>query len=106
VVSGGVLADEQPLADLRVGEAVADEPRDLSFLTGERIPCLDTAFADPLAGGQQFALGARGEALDARACRRSSETFILLAFGPLLGIVWPESPIFAVEALPTGERPG
>ena len=36
VVLDGARADEQPGADLRVGEAVAGEPRDLRLLGGER----------------------------------------------------------------------
>ncbi len=64
VVGDGVLADEQPRADLGVREAVAGEPRDLGLLGGEVVPGLDGAFADTLAGGQQLALGALGERLD------------------------------------------
>ena len=54
-------ADEQPRGDLGVRQSVAGEARDLSFLGGELIPGLDSAFADTLSGGKQLALGASGE---------------------------------------------
>src|SRR4051794_27694362 len=46
-------ADEEPGADLGVGEAVAGEPRDLRLSRGELIRRFDTEFADGLAGGLQ-----------------------------------------------------
>ena len=67
VVGDGVLADEQPRADVRVREAVAGEPRDLDLLGGQLLAGLDPALADALAGGQQLTLGARGERLGAHA---------------------------------------
>jgi hypothetical protein len=54
--------------DLGVREAVAGQPRDLSLLGSELIAGRDISCADPLAGGQQIALGARGEAFGAHAC--------------------------------------
>jgi hypothetical protein len=59
-----VLADEQSLADVGVRQTVPGEACDLGLLRGECIASLDTAFADPLAGGQQLPLGAGGERLD------------------------------------------
>src|SRR4029453_6518994 len=44
-------ADEQPSADLLVGEAVIGEPGDLQLLRGELAARLDRAFSDRLAGG-------------------------------------------------------
>jgi hypothetical protein len=35
VVRGGVLADEEPLADLGVRQPLTGEARDLSFLSGQ-----------------------------------------------------------------------
>ena len=58
-----MLADEQPLADLGVRQAVAREPRDLSLLSRVLLPGLDAARADILAGGQELALGPPGERL-------------------------------------------
>src|SRR5438445_2057256 len=57
--------DEQPGADLRVGESVAGEPGDLGPLGGQLVPGLDGALADSLAGGQELAPGPLGEPLDA-----------------------------------------
>ena len=47
----------------RLERPVASEPRDLSVLSGELVPGLDAAFADPLAGGQKLALGRAANAL-------------------------------------------
>jgi hypothetical protein len=41
VVLDGVGADEQPGADLRVGQAVAGQPRDLGLLGGQLLAGLD-----------------------------------------------------------------
>ena len=59
-----MLADQRPLADLGVRHSVAGESRDLSLLRGELFARFDGAFADALAGGRQFALGASGERLN------------------------------------------
>src|SRR3954471_23890347 len=64
VIRDGVLADEQPRADLGVREALGGEPRDLGLLRGQIAAGLDGALAGALAGGEQLALGARGERLD------------------------------------------
>src|SRR4051812_35585073 len=61
VVLHGAAADEQPRSDVRVRDAVASESCDLGLLNSEVIPGLNGAFADPLAGGQQLALGAFGK---------------------------------------------
>src|SRR5438105_14489846 len=50
VVLDGVLADEEPPADFRIGEAVAGEARALRLLRGEVASRLDGAFAGVLAG--------------------------------------------------------
>src|SRR4051794_19663283 len=67
VVGDGVLADEQPLADRGVREAVAGQPRDLGLLGGELVTGLDAAPPDALARSQQFALRTRPERLGAHA---------------------------------------
>src|SRR3954462_1907530 len=67
VVGDGVLADEQPLADRGVRQAVTGEPRDLGLLRGELPTGLDAAPADAFARGQQLALGAPRERVDAHA---------------------------------------
>jgi len=41
-----VLADEAPLADLRIRQAIAGEPRDLRLLMVQLLPRVDAAFAD------------------------------------------------------------
>ena len=57
VVGDGVLADEQPRADVSVGEAVAGEPRDLSFLGGElvRVSTLRLRTRSPVASSSRSA---------------------------------------------------
>src|SRR5215208_4284556 len=64
VVLDGAGADEQPRADLGVGEALAGEPGDLRLLRGELVPGLDAAPAGPLAGGAQLAGGTLRERLE------------------------------------------
>src|SRR5918996_3597060 len=58
-------ADEQPGADLGIGEALAGEACDLDLLGGEVLAGLDGALAGPLAGGQQLPIRPRRERLDA-----------------------------------------
>src|SRR5918997_5207931 len=57
--------DEQLRADLRVGQAVTGEARDLGFLCREVIAGLDIALTHGRACGQQFPAGALRETLDA-----------------------------------------
>src|SRR5918999_5351977 len=64
VVFDGARTDEQPLADLGVGQAVAGEPGDLGLLGGEVLARLDGALTGALAGRRELALGTRGEGLD------------------------------------------
>src|SRR2546428_4498334 len=52
VVLDRARTDEQPGADLRVGESVAGEPRDLPLLSRELVARFNRAFADSLARGQ------------------------------------------------------
>src|SRR5260221_13870492 len=69
VVLDRARADEQPGADLRVGQPLPGQPRDLSLLGGQRMTGLAGwragglrgALADGLAGGPQLAAGALGE---------------------------------------------
>src|SRR5258708_29299448 len=69
VVLDRARADEQPGADLRVGQPLPGQPRDLGLLGGQRMTGLAGwradglrgALADGLAGGQQLAAGALGE---------------------------------------------
>src|SRR4051812_14764233 len=67
VVGDRVLADEQPRADLWVGQPFACEPHDLRLLGGEFAPALGRALADALAGRQELALGSTRERFDAHA---------------------------------------
>ena len=61
----GTRADEQPGADLRVGESVARKPRDLELLRGQLARGVDVALAGGLAGGVELARGPVGERLGA-----------------------------------------
>src|ERR687895_2775256 len=63
VVFDGARADEQPRADLGVGQAVAGEACDLGLLGGEVLARLDGALTGALAGRRELALGAAGEGL-------------------------------------------
>ena len=73
VVLDGVRADEQPGADLRVGQPVAGQPGDLGLLGGQLlVPGGGAALAGGLAGGAQLAPGPLGERPprpSPRACR-------------------------------------
>src|SRR4051812_40978252 len=57
-------ADEEPSADLVIGEAFAREPRDLQLLGGQILARLGRAPARPLARGQQLTRHALRERLD------------------------------------------
>src|SRR6266516_5220734 len=59
----GAGADEQFRADLGVGASVSGQPDDVLLLRGELAVGVDLAFADLLAGGEQFAARALGEGL-------------------------------------------
>src|ERR687895_538598 len=61
VVFDGARTDEEPRADLGVGQAVAGESRDLTLLGGELVSRLDAAFADALAGSHQLSLNSARE---------------------------------------------
>jgi hypothetical protein len=50
----GAGADEQFRADLGVGASVSGQPDDVLLLRGELVVGVDLAFADLLAGGEQF----------------------------------------------------
>src|SRR5260370_26948929 len=72
VVLDGARADEQPGADLRIGQAVAGQPRDLRLLGGQRrtgpaarAGAAAGARGHGLAGGRQLAPGPLGESLHA-----------------------------------------
>lgn len=56
--------DEQSLANLGVGEAIAGKSRNLSLLIGELVTRLNAPFAYAFTGGQQLALGACSERFD------------------------------------------
>src|SRR6266566_5319250 len=64
VVLDRAWADEQPGTDLRVGQAVPGQPRDLGLLRGQLDSGLDGALARGLASSGQFAPGPLGERLD------------------------------------------
>ena len=76
VVRDGVLADEQPLADLRVRQPVSGEARDLRFLSCELRSGLEAALLYVLACGHERALGPRCERLDRPAGPRPLEKSI------------------------------
>src|SRR5215208_2395828 len=61
----GTGAEEQPGADLRIGETVAREARDLLLLRSELVARLDGAPAHLLARRSKLAAGALGERLHA-----------------------------------------
>src|ERR1700722_5858876 len=73
------MAEEELLADLRVGEAIAGHASDLRFLRRELIARVRSALAHRLAGGQQFALRALGECLRTHRVERRVGRFELLA---------------------------
>jgi hypothetical protein len=73
------MAEEELLANLWVGEAVAGQASDLCFLRRELIACIRGALAHRLAGGQQFALCALGERLRTHCVERRVGRFELLA---------------------------
>src|SRR5262249_29153902 len=58
-------AEEEARADLRVGETLARQPRDLLLLRGQRLALVDAAGARLLAGRDQLDAGALGERLHA-----------------------------------------
>jgi hypothetical protein len=64
VIFDAARADEQPGADLRVGEPLAGEPRDLRVLRRETFLASDGPSGDSLTRGRQLALGAAGGSLD------------------------------------------
>src|SRR3954470_15376686 len=57
-------ADEEPSADLGIGEAFAPEPRDLQLLGGQILARLGGAPARPRARGEQLTRHALRERLD------------------------------------------
>jgi hypothetical protein len=69
VVLDSVRADEQPGADLGVGQAVTGQPRDLGFLSGKllagRVGSLGYALVGGFPGSHQLAAGPFGEGFHA-----------------------------------------
>src|SRR6478736_5578844 len=65
----GARTEEQPRADLGIGESVARQPRDLVFLGCEVVAGLDDALAHPLTSCAQLPAGALGERLDAHVAQ-------------------------------------
>jgi len=65
VVLNGAPADEEPGADLGVGEPLAGEPGDLGLLGGQLATRLDGALARCLPSGLELASCPRGERLGA-----------------------------------------
>src|SRR6266487_2389918 len=61
----GAGADEQFRADPGVGASVSGQPDDVLLLLGELAVGVDLAFADLLAGGEQFPARALGEGFGA-----------------------------------------
>ena len=64
VVFGRARTHEETGPDLRVGEAVADEPREVGLLGGEVVAGFGGTFAWALARGGQFTLGALRKPLE------------------------------------------
>src|SRR5580704_13221548 len=79
VVLDRARADEQPGADLRVGQAVAGQPRDLGLLGRQLAGGLDGSLADGGAGGRQLAAGPAGERVDAHRIQHAVGYAQLLA---------------------------
>src|SRR5579859_3184828 len=67
VVLDRARADKQPGADLRVGQPVPGQPRNLGLLRGQLRGGLDGRLAGDLAGGCQLAPGPLGERTDAHS---------------------------------------
>src|SRR5260370_35085266 len=65
VILDGAGAEEQPRADLPVGQVLGDQPGDLLLLRGEYRLGLGPARAGPLAGGAQLGPGPAGEGIHA-----------------------------------------
>ena len=71
VVLDRARADEQPGADLRVGQALAGQPRDLGLLGGQLAGGLHGPLAGSLVGRRQLAPGRVGERPDAHRVRHA-----------------------------------
>src|SRR3954447_10486776 len=93
-------ADEEPGADLGVGEAAAREARDLRLSRREPLPRFGGASAWGLAGGLQLARGAFGERLEAHRREHLVRSAQLLASvqAPFLA-----AQPFSVEQMGAGE---
>src|SRR5262249_9119933 len=72
-------ADEQPRADLDVGQAFSGQLGDLGLLGGQLTTGLGGALAGGLACGQQFAAGPFSERLDAHSLQHAERRAQLLA---------------------------
>jgi hypothetical protein len=100
VVGNGVLADEQPVADVSVRQTVAGESRDLGLLGRELILGLDAALSHLLAGCQQLALRTRREGTGAEPrehVERGAQRI------PSIHAAAPSAEPLAVEKVSAGE---
>jgi len=107
VVLHGVRADEQPGADLRVGQAVASEPRHEQFLRSELlVPRPGTTLASGFAGGAQLAPGPFGEARHAGRLEHAVGGAQLLARGTAAAFAAQPLPVQQVRAGKGDAEPG
>jgi len=107
VVLHGVRADEQPGADLRVGQAVAGEPRHEQFLRSELlVPRPGTTLASGFAGGAQLAPGPFGEARHAGRLEHAVGGAQLLARGTAAAFAAQPLPVQQVRAGQLGPEAG
>jgi len=91
---------EQPGADLRIGQAVTRQPGNAGLLRGQRGDGLDVALAHGLAGGGQLPARAFGERLHAdRVEHREGDTQLRAGVHPA---VLPAQP-FPVEQVGAGQ---
>jgi hypothetical protein len=68
VVVDGARTDEQPRGDFLVGGTLGREARDLRFLRGQVIACLDGPFTRVLASRRELDPSAFGERLHPELC--------------------------------------
>src|SRR6476620_9979725 len=100
VVLDGAWAEEQPAADLGIGEAVAGQAGALALAGGELGGCGRSAFAGGFAGREEFPAGAFGEGFGSDLGEQVVGSVELFA-----GVVAAASPAepFAVQEDRTGE---
>ena len=114
VVLDRARADEQPRADLGVGEPLVGQPRDLGLLGGQRFAGLTGsrvggsrgALADGLAGSRQLAAGPLGEPLHAHRVQHAVGGAQLLPRVHAAALAAQPLPVEQVTAGQLGTEPG